>query len=366
MESTDTRTVKFGSFELDVRLRELRTGSTRVRLQEQPFEILRLMLERPGDVVTREQLRQRLWPAGTYVDFEHSLNAAIKRLRAALGDDADNPTFIETVPRRGYRFVGSVPAGEVTAAAPSPPHLRLVVLPFSNLSDDSSQEYFSDGLTEELIAQLGPLCRGQVGIIARWSSMFFKGTLQRAREIGEALHADYLLEGSTRRDGSRVRITVPLIETESEAYLWSETYDRNVSDWLSVQADVAGRVARSLMRELVPDVRRTAVPDERSGYQAYLKGQYAWAKPGDEGLQQALECMTQAVRIAPTFAAAHGALARLRVASAEYYHDLPRRALTMARETATHALELDPTLSDAHAVLADVRRSLDADWAGAE
>jgi tetratricopeptide (TPR) repeat protein len=159
---------------------------------------------------------------------------------------------------------------------------------------------------------------------------------------------------------------VRLIETESEAYLWSETYDRNVSDWLSVQADVAGRVARSLMRELVPDVRRTAVPDERSGYQAYLKGQYSWAKPGDEGLQQALECMTQAVRIAPTFAAAHGALARLRVASAEYYHDLPRRALTMARETATYALELDPTLSDAHAVLADVRRSMDADWNGAE
>jgi TolB-like protein/Flp pilus assembly protein TadD len=366
---SDKRFLRFGSFELDVRARELRNGSTRVRLQEQPFEILRLMLERPGDVVTRDELRQRLWPSGTFVDFEHSLNAAIKRLRATLGDDADCPRFVETVPRRGYRFIAgaveSDPSRAVTRSSPEP-RLRLAVLPFSNLSDDSSQEYFSDGLTEELIAQLGPLCRGQVGIIARWSSMFFKGSLQRAREIGEALHAEYLLEGSTRRDGSRVRITVRLIETASEAELWSETFDRNVSDWLTVQADVASRVARSLMRELVLDVRQVEVPQDRSAYQAYLKGQYYWAKPGDEGLQRALDCMTEAVRLAPTFAAAHGMLARLLVASAEYYHDVPCRALSVARETANRALEIDPTVSDAHAVLGDVRRTYDADWTGAE
>ena len=162
------------------------------------------------------------------------------------------------MPRRGYRFIGSVPGepGTRAAAAPSAPRLRLVVLPFSNLSDDSSQEYFSDGLTEELIAQLGPLCRGQVGIIGRWSSMFFKGSLQRAREIGEALNAEYLLEGSTRRDGARVRITARLVEAVTETQLWSETYDRSTTDWLTVQADVAGRVARSLLRELVPTIAR--------------------------------------------------------------------------------------------------------------
>src|SRR6188474_2165010 len=145
MESTDTRTVKFGSFELDVRLRELRTGSTRVRLQEQPFEILRLMLERPGDVVTREQLRHHLWPAGTYVDFEHSLNAAVKRLRAALGDDADNPRFVETLPRRGYRFIASLGGGATLAIPVVTPdyRARLAVMPFANLSGDSAQEYFS-------------------------------------------------------------------------------------------------------------------------------------------------------------------------------------------------------------------------------
>ena len=201
-----------------------------MRLQDQPFEILRLMLEHPGEVVTREELRHRLWPEGTFVDFEHSLNAAIKRLRAALGDDADHPRFVETVPRRGYRFIAGI---KIAAGSRHERRLRraprLVVLPFSNLSDDSGQEFFSDGLTEELIAQLGPLCRGKVGVIARWSSMVFKGSLQRAREIGEALHADYLLEGSTRRDGARVRIIVRLIEAATEAHLWSETYERTVT-----------------------------------------------------------------------------------------------------------------------------------------
>ena len=245
--------------------------------------------------------------------------------------------------------------------------MRLVVLPFSNLSDDSSQEYFSDGLTEELIAQLGPLCRGQVGIIARWSSMFFKGSLQRAREIGEALSAEYLLEGSTRRDGSRVRITARLVEAATEAHLWSETYERSTADWLSVQADVAGRVARSLMRELVPPARAVVAPrDHPVAYQAYLKGRYHWARPGDIGLDEALRCFSEAVTEAPTFAAALGALARVRVASAEYYHQLPRVALAAARESASRALAIDPTVSEAHAVMGDIKRVLDADWVAAE
>ena len=362
--------MRFGTFELNVRSRELRSGGVCVRLQEQPLEILRLMLERPGEVVTREELRQRLWPEGTFVDFEHSLNAAIKRLRAALGDDADKPTFIETVPRRGYRFIGSVPgrSGSSAAAASASPRVRLVVLPFSNLSDDSSQEYFSDGLTEELIAQLGPLCRGQVGIIARWSSMFFKGSLQRAREIGEALSAEYLLEGSTRRDGSRVRITARLVEAATEAHLWSETYERSTADWLSVQADVAGRVARSLMRELVPPARAVVAPrDHPVAYQAYLKGRYHWARPGDIGLDEALRCFSEAVTEAPTFAAALGRARRAYASPApSTYHELPRVALAAARESASRALAIDPTVSEAHAVMGDIKRVLDADWVAAE
>lgn len=247
--------MRVGTFTLDVRSRELRDGTTSIRLREQPFQILRALLERPGDVVTRDELRRRLWPEGTFVDFEHSLNTAIKRLRAALGDDAGQPRFVETVPRVGYRFIAST--DDAGAAAHSRPNrasarVRLVVLPFTNLSDDIGHEYFSDGLTEELIAQLGSLCRGDVGIVACGSSMFFKGSAQRAREIGEAVDADYLIEGSARRDGLRVRITARLIEAASEAYRWSETYERTVSDWLSVQTDVAGRVAHALIRELAP------------------------------------------------------------------------------------------------------------------
>jgi TolB-like protein len=248
--------LRFGAFELDVRSRELRDGSMRVRLPEQPFEILCLMLERAGNVVTRDELRQRLWPEGTFVDFEHSLNAAIRRLRTALGDDPGQPKFVETVPRRGYRFIAAahpVAAAQTTRGAVAP-RLRLGVLPFRNLSDDSRQEYFSDGLTAELIAQLGLLCAGEVGVVARASSMFYKGSVQRAREIGEALQADYLLEGSTRCEGARVRITACLVDTATETHQWSEMYERSGGDWLSVQADVAGCVARSLVKELVPSV----------------------------------------------------------------------------------------------------------------
>ena len=247
-----------------MRLRELREGARRIRLQAQPFEILRAMLERPGDVVTRDELRRRLWPDGTFVDFEHGLNAAVKRLRAALGDAADNPRFVETLPRRGYRFVAKLDVAAERSGGPAMmhgrPQARLVVLPFTNLSGDPAQEYFSDGLTEELIAQLGATCRGRIGVIARWSSMTFKGTSQRAREIGEALQASHLLEGTVRCDGDRVRITARLIEAANETHLWSESYNHDLPECrgltsgrlsLSVQIDVASRVAGALAFELV-------------------------------------------------------------------------------------------------------------------
>ncbi len=363
----DSEVLRFASFELDCRSRELREGVRRVRLQDQPFEILRLLLEHRGEVVTRDELRQCLWPDGTFVDFEHSLNAAIKRLRTALGDDADRPRFVETVPRRGYRFVAPVTAN-AAAVAPEAPAARprLAVLPFSNLSDDSAQEYFSDGLTEEMIAQLGTLCRGRVGVLARWSSMVFKGSLQRAREVGEALRADYLLEGSVRREGNRVRITARLIETRDETQLWSETYERDVTDYLSVQTDVATRISRSLAMELAPTPSLASAPPDADAYQAYLKGRYYWNKPGESGLDQALTFFGEGLKIAPTFAAAHAAMARAMVARAEYYRDVPRQALERARQAASRALDLDPNQPEAHLAIADVRRMLDYDWHGAE
>ena len=365
MESMDTRTVRFGSFELDVRLRELRTGSTRVRLQEQPFEILRLMLEHPGDVVTREQLRQRLWPAGTYVDFEHSLNAAVKRLRAALGDDADNPRFVETLPRRGYRFIANLNGAEPIAPAAKSTRLRLAVLPFANLSEDPAQEYFSDGLTEEMIAQLGSVARGRIAVIARWSSMAFKRTTQRAREIGETLRVDYLVEGGVRCAGDRVRITARLVETAGETHLWSDAYERDLTDCLAVQTEVAARIARSLAMELTPSVEPKP-PCDSGAYQTYLKGRYYWNKPFDDGVKEAIVCYQRALDVSPSFGAAHAALARAHVCRAEFYHGLPRQALKEAEASALQALAIDSTLYEAHLALGDVRRMQDLDWSSAE
>ena len=360
--------IRFGSFELDVRSRELRNGGSRIRLQDQPFEILRMMLDRPGDVVTREELCQRLWPNGTFVDFEHSLNAAVKRLRAALGDDADNPRFVETLPRRGYRFIATLEDSDHAApdAEARANLVRLAVLPFANLSDDLAQEYFSDGLTEELIQQLGPLCRGRIAVIARRSSMLFKGTAQRAREIAHVLRAEYLLEGSVRRDGQRVRITVRLIQGDTETELWSDTHDRTVDDWLSVQTDVAAHVAQSLMLELAPRHSFQSTVPNRKAHELYLKARYLWALPGDEGFDEGIQCLEEALRIEPDFTAAHGLHARLQIGAAEYYRRIPRVAFEAARRAATRAIAQDPGNGEARAALGDVVRMADFDWSRAK
>ena len=369
------RLLRFESFELDTRSRELRKGKNRIRLQEQPFEILRLMLERPGDIVTREELARKLWPEGTFVDFEHSLNAAVKRLRAALGDDADNPRFVETLPRRGYRFIASLGGGPSTLlgagmAISMPPvtpdyKARLAVLPFVNLSGDSSQEYFSDGLTEEMFLQLGRLGRGRIGVISRSSSNLFRGSPRRAREIGEMLRADYLLEGSVRREADRVRITAQLVETSSESHLWTDVYERNLTDCLTVQAEVAARIAQSLAVELLPEQPVQPATDA-AAYQTYLKGRYYWNLPGDQGFEQAIVYFGQACAADPNFAAAHADLARTHTGQAEYYNVVPRVALETARPIAERSLQLDPHLSHAHLAVANIRAMLDWDWDAAE
>jgi TolB-like protein/tetratricopeptide (TPR) repeat protein len=362
---------RFGGFEMNLRTRELWRNGVRIRLQDQPFQILAMMLERPGDVVTREEIRERLWADGTTVDFEHGVNAAIKRLRTALGDIAESPRFVETLHRRGYRFIAPLdapmPFGLSDRHIPGA-RARLVVLPFANLSEGLAQEYFSDGLTEEMIAQLGRLFGSRFGVIARTSSMLLKNGTRTASEIGHAFGARYLLEGSVRRDGERVRITAQLIETEGETHLWAESYDRQLADVIAVQTDVAAAIARSLMIELLPGAPPAPLAGTRNpdAYQAYLKGRFHWNKPGDGGLQAALVYFDEAVALDPNFAAGHSGRGRCYLSLAEYYRETPRVALQMARASAERALQIDPGDSEAHIIIGEVRRSLDWDSAGAE
>jgi TolB-like protein/DNA-binding winged helix-turn-helix (wHTH) protein len=261
--------VRFGSFELNARTGELRKRGIRVMVQEQPLKILEALLEQPGSIVTRRELCRRLWPNGTFVDFEHSLNAAVRRLRLTLGDDADTPTFVETVHRRGYRFLawegcGLQQAGvkvDVSPVARSSP-ARLAVLPFLSLHGERTSA-FSEGLAEETVTLMVQLCPPQVGVIARASVMRVMGSpphVASAAETGRALDADYLLEGSIRGDGTRVRIVAQLIASQDETHLWAAIYDRMITDTLTVQMEVANEIARAVALAL--NARRPALSRE--------------------------------------------------------------------------------------------------------
>jgi TolB-like protein/tetratricopeptide (TPR) repeat protein len=357
--------VQFGDVEVDMRLREVRRGTDAVRLQEQPFQLLALMLDRPGDVVTREDIRQRLWPDGTSVDFEHSVNAVVKRLRAVLGDDAMQPRFVETLPRVGYRFIGTL-AGADTPRPPAPaPRPRLVVLPFMNLTGDPSHDYFIDGFTEELIAQLGHRCADRVGVLARTSAMLYKDVRRGAADIGEALRVDYLVEGSVRVGGDRVRITAQLIETRGETHLWAHSYDRDYADCLAVQSDVAAEIAVTLTRELFPPAAAAAKSRVPVAYEAYLTGRFHWNRPGGSGLEAAISYYDQALAHDPGFSRAHSSRARAFLSLSEYYTVDIGNALRSARQAAERALAIDPDDGDAWVVVAETRRVLDHDPAGA-
>jgi TolB-like protein/Tfp pilus assembly protein PilF len=359
--------VRFGDFEIDLRMRELRKGSATIRLQDQPFQILSMMLERPGDIVTREDIRLRLWPDGTSVDFEHSVNAAIKRLRAALGDDADRPRYVETLPRRGYRFIAPLDALDAAIAAPGAVDRRprLVVLPFMNLSGEQARDYFSDGLTEEMIAQLGRQCADRIGVLARTSAMLYKNANRGAADIGEALRADYLVEGSVRVEGDRVRITAQLIETKGETHLWADSYDRRLADCLAVQMEVASEIAQALTHEILPPLPPSCCTRNERAYEAYLTGRFHWNKPGDQGLLDALARFDEAIALDATFARAHSARARVYLSMADHYRMDPTDALRLARAAAEQALALDSTDAESWVAIGEARRVLDWDWSGA-
>ena len=376
------RRIRTGLFEIDLVCAELRKEGLRIPLQEQPFRVLSLLLERPGELVTREELQTRLWPADTYVGFDEGINTTIRKLRLAFGDSAENPRFIETLPRRGYRFIApvsempgvleaasaEVSAGNETGAnAPaqsltmravvSPPtqdevqigpwarklsvyaavvlllalaagiyllrshlsgktiapkRMMLAILPFQNLSNDPSQEYFSDGMTEETITDLGQLRLDQLGVIARTSAMTYKHTDKTVSQIGRELGVDYVLEGSVRRDGPRARVSAQLIRVSDQTHLWAQNYDRDLHDLLGIENELGKAIAEQVQANLSPKrqnvLARLRLVDPEA-YDLYLKGRYYWNQRTPAGIKESIGYFQQATVKDASFALAYAGLA---------------------------------------------------------
>jgi TolB-like protein len=362
----------FGPFELDLRAGELRKKGCRIRLQEQPLQILLMLLESPGEVVLREEIRRRLWPDET-VEFDHSINAAVKRLRGALRDSAGKPRFIETLARRGYRFICAVEARDCEAAPAANARTSsasvvpavtpsVAVLPFIDRSGDRENEYFSDGLAEEIINKLTRV--PGLKVIARTSAFAFKGRQEDIRKIAEMLGVRNIVEGSVRRSGSRVRIIAQLITAEDGSHLWSERYDREMEDIFAVQDQIAQSIASALRIRLSGTVCQYTPP--LPAYELYLKARYHVAVFTRESLERSRTLFERAIEIDPEYAAAHSGLAMSIFSSVLPGLSPGREAMPLARAAASRALELDPLSQEALAVLGIVAALYDFDWKEAE
>jgi TolB-like protein/Tfp pilus assembly protein PilF len=361
---------RFGTFELNSRTGELRKKGIKIKLQDQPLQVLIRLLNRPGEIVSREELQKKLWPSDTFVDFEHGLNKAMNRLRTALGDSSENPRFIETLPRKGYRFISSPVNSNVPAnATAAPPRICLAVLPLENLNSDPEQEFFSDGLTEELITRLGGLSAGRLGVIARTSVNQYKRTVKGIDEIGRELNVDYIVEGSVRRSNGRVRISAQLIQVSDQTHVWAESYERNLQDILALQDDVAGAVVTEIRERIAPEIRmfqaKTQTIDPNA-YDFYLKGRHYFSKLSREGFWKALECFKAAIDAEKSYAPAYCGLADCYWKLGQLGLLRPMEAYPDAKQAAQRALEIDPLLADAHVSLANIAFYFEWDWACAE
>jgi TolB-like protein/DNA-binding winged helix-turn-helix (wHTH) protein/tetratricopeptide (TPR) repeat protein len=379
-ETPSAPQVRFGSFLLDFGAEQLLRDGVSVALAPQPFRLLRYLVNNPGRLVTREEIQTELWGADTFVDFERGLNFCILQLRTALGDDARRPIYIETVPRRGYRFIAPVSSPEVRpvpAAAPvrsrrrswiavaiaigagalvtwalsqdhANPQTRvmLAVLPLEDLNG-TTRPYFADGLTEEVITELGQLDPQHVGVIARTSVMQFRGTKKDIRAIAKQLNVDYVLEGSVRYEANRIRATFQLIRGDDGTHVWAESYDHPSTDVLSLQSQLAARVGSALRLRLAP--AQTPRAHNAGALDAYLRGRALWSGRSTAEVEASVTHFDRAIALDPGFASAH-------VALAESWHMLAIRGrvtpMTARARIGTHvdrALRIDPGLASAHA-----------------
>jgi TolB-like protein/DNA-binding winged helix-turn-helix (wHTH) protein/Flp pilus assembly protein TadD len=402
--------IPFGPFEADLSSQELRKHGVRLRLPRQSFQILKMLLERPGDLVTREELRQALWHSETFVDFEHGLNAAINRLREALGDSADNPEFIETLPRRGYRFIGPVNgkprANHVRAALapwrtflhrknsvlvtasilvlmvvigiwwhkshpiPATPvnSLSIAVLPFADLSPNHDQEYLSDGLAEEILNDLANV--PGLKVVGRVSAFQFKGKSGDLRVIGKKLNVASVLEGSVRKDGSHIRVTAQLIKTEDGYHLWSEAYDRDVKDVIAIQEDIASAVTSGLQLKLrareSPAVHQSPGTSNPEAFVAFLQARYFLRMHDRDSSQRALDLANASIGLDPTYAPAYALRSGILIrAGGMVWRDFTD-SVREGRRDAEQAIALAPKLPDGYRAMSEVQANSEANCPAAE
>ena len=417
--ASSTDRVQFGVFELDLQNAELRKSGVKVKLQEQPLKILKILLENPGRIVGREELQRRVWPANTFVEFDQGLYSAMARLRDALGDSSESSRFIETVARRGYRFIAPVTAVPTAQDAASeqktksgsdkgltlrrlavnlmaglvggalllalvlgfnmagvrqwlhsrPSPIRSVaVLPFENLSGDPGQEYFTDGMTDELITDLAQLPYLQV--ISRTSVMRYKNSRETLPQIARELNVDAVVEGTLARSGDRVRIRVQLIRAADDHHLWAQAYEREIGNLFSMQTDAAREIAEQVginVGSSGPSPSRSIHPTAPEAYENYLKGRYSARTRKRSDMEEAAAYFREAIRQDPELALAYAGLADAYLFELNFGSDSDAKdAIAKTRVTATKALEINPNLAEPHVILAILAESVDWNWAEAD
>ncbi len=409
----DTEIIRFEDFELDRGAFELRQSGRTVRLERIPLELLFFLAENPGRLVTREQILERVWGKDVFVDADNGINTAVRKIRQALKETPESPRFLQTVPGKGYRFtkpevtdgktgVGSVPQETADPGAeqasrrwllwlslavlfivaamvarsflwrntkPSLGKEMLAVLPFVNLSGDPHEDYFVDGMTEEMITQLGSLDPRHLGVIARTSSMQYKGARKNTTQIAQELGVDYLLEGSVRRDGERVRVTAQLIQASDQTHLWAGSFDRELGDVVKLQNEVALAIADKIELTLSHEERARlaeAPAVNPEAHLAYLRALQVWDLRTKQGAERSIAELQRAISLDPNYALAYAGLARVYSLAPITGVLSGEEAMPKAREAASRAIALDDSLAEGHTALAFVKAHYEYDWAGAQ
>ena len=359
---------QFGQFVLDIGRYELTCGGKSLHLERIPMSLLILLVRQNGRLINRQEIIEQLWGKGLHFDSDNSINTAIRKIRHALGDDPANPKYVETVPGKGYRFKGhtfvSTKVGEATSS-----RIMLAVLPFENLSGDPAQEYFSDGLTEETIMRLGHMSPHHLGVIARTSSMAYKQTNKSVAQIGQELGVNYLLEGSVRREGDRVRITAQLIRVQDQVHLWAENYDRKLPGLLDIHGEIAIAVAAQVKLKLMGHEEHQITRDRHRDPQAhdcYLRGLYHLARYNLLDAQKAVGYFQSATERDPTFALAQSALADSLMVFPISGDAASKEVLRKVKPAIALALQLDPNSAEAHTSDAAAKFWFDWDFDGVE